>query len=209
MLKSIVFGLAVLSAVPASAQPYRGGPGPRAMERAGDRADVARSHAQLQDDKRDLMRFQMTLNAFDAAVAQRDLNGVRNALWSFIQQGEAEVQEQRRETWQAAGEANRSAREANRDRTFRDARNAADDQRDFQNERAELREEWNLLQELKRTHQAQFAWGPQVPILVRARQVMSRFVDLARIEVARSRQELREDRRELREDRRGGPGWRR
>lgn len=209
MLKSIVFGLAVLSAVPASAQPYRGGPGPRPGERAADRADIARSQRQLQDDRRDLVRFQNTLSAFDVAVANRDLVAMRAALWSFIQQGEAEVNEQRRETIQAAGEANRSAHEARRDGTLRDAVNAADDRRDFQNERAELREEWNLLQELKRTHQAQFAWGPQVPILIRARQVMVRFVELARVEVARSRQELREDRRELREDRRGGPGWRR
>ena len=90
----------------------------------------------------------------------------------------------------------------NRDGTFRDAVNAADDRRDFRNERAELIEENNLLIELERTASAELTWGPQMQILVRARQIMTRFIDLSRIELARSRQELREDRRELREDRR-------
>ena len=61
----------------------------------------------------------------------------------------------------------------------------------------------NLLGELERTVAAEYAWGPQVQILIRARQIMVRFVDLARAELQRSRTELREDKRELREDRRG------
>lgn len=208
-LKHAAFGLVILSATPALAQPYGQpyAPGPRGRgggwgERAADRADANRSRAQLQDDWRDLQRFQMTLSAFDQAVGRRDAYGVRASLNSFVQQGRAEVAEQQRETRQAAHEAMRSNREAYRDRTYRDAANAADDRRDFQNERAELIEERNLLIELERTASAEYAWGPQVPILMRARQIMSRFIDLARIEVARSRQELREDRRELREDRR-------
>jgi hypothetical protein len=194
-----VFGLVILSAATACAQPR----GPRGrFERAADRADVNRSNAQLMDDRRDLQRFQMTLNAFDAAWQRRDGVGVRAALQSFVQQGRMEVAEQQRETQQAAREAMRSGREARRDGTFRDAMNAADDRRDFRNERAELIEENNLLIELERTANAELTWGPQMQILVRARQIMTRFIDLARIELARSRQELREDRRELREDRR-------
>lgn len=209
MLKSIVFGLAVLSAVPASAQPYRGGPGPRAMERAGDRREVARSQNQLRDDVRDLVRFQNTLAAFEEAWRRQDMAGVHGALQSFVQQGRMEVAEQRRETVQAVNEANRSANEAWRDRSRKDVRDARDDQRDARRESRELQEEESLLAELERTNQATWTFGPQVPILVRARQVMTRFVQLAQIEVNRSRQEVREDRRELREDRRGGPGWRR
>lgn len=195
----LVFGLVLLSAATAYAQPR----GPRGrFERQMDRADVARSSAQLADDRRDLQRFQMTLAAFDGAWQRRDAMGLRAALQSFVQQGRMEVAEQQRETQQAAREAMRSNNEARRDRTFRDAMNAADDRRDFRNERAELIEENNLLIELERTTNAELTWGPQMPILVRARQIMVRFIDLARMELARSRQELREDRRELREDRR-------
>jgi hypothetical protein len=155
------------------------------------------------DDRRDLARFQATLNAFDAAVARRDAVGVRAALTSFVQQGRAEVAEQSRETAQAQREVARSGAELMRDRNGRDARNLRDDRRDAARENAALAEEQNLLAELERTVAAEYAWGPQVPILARARQVMDRFVVLARAELQRSKAEVREDRRELREDRRG------
>lgn len=54
----------------ASAQPMPGRQ--RQAELRRDRAEVTRSAAQVRDDQRDLARFQMTLNAFDAAVARRD-----------------------------------------------------------------------------------------------------------------------------------------
>lgn len=193
--------LLLLSAQVASAQPRPGHQ--RRAELHHDRADAARSAAQVADDRRDLARFQATLNAFDAAVARRDAVGVRAALTSFVQQGRVEVAEQSREAAQAQREVARSGAELMRDRNGRDARNLRDDRRDAARENAALAEEQNLLAELERTVAAEYAWGPQVPILVRARQVMDRFVVLARAELQRSKAEVREDRRELREDRRG------
>ncbi len=193
--------LLLLSAQVASAQPRPGHQ--RRAELHHDRADAARSAAQVADDRRDLARFQATLNAFDAAVARRDAVGVRAALTSFVQQGRVEVAEQSREAAQAQREVARSGAELMRDRNGRDARNLRDDRRDAARENAALAEEQNLLAELERTVAAEYAWGPQVPILARARQVMDRFVVLARAELQRSKAEVREDRRELREDRRG------
>ncbi len=196
-----VTAVLLLSAHAAFAQPMPGPP--RRGELRRDRAEVGRSAHQVQDDKRDLARFQNTLNAFDAAVGRQDTNGVRAALGSFVQQGRAEVAEQSREVGQANREVGRSGGELMRDRNMKDARDLRDDQRDAARERGALAEEQQLLGELERTVAAQYVWGPQVPILVRARQIMVRFVELARAELQRSRNELREDRRELREDRRG------
>ncbi len=193
--------LLLISSQTASAQPMPGRP--RQAELRHDRGEAARSAAQVQDDKRDLMRFQATLNAFDQAVARRDTMGVRGALTSFVQQGRAEVAEQTRELNQAQREVVRSGAELMRDRNRKDARDLRDDRRDAARENAALVEEQNLLGELERTVAAEYAWGPQVQILIRARQIMVRFVELARAELQRSRTELREDKRELREDRRG------
>lgn len=192
----VLSGFILLSTATAIAQPGR-------MERAGDRADAARSAGQAADDRRDLIRFEKTLAAFEDAWRRSDAGGIRGSLRSFMQQGRAEVAEQRRETVQASNEAARSANEARRDGTRRDARDARDDRRDAAKERQELVEETNLLNELERTAAAEWAMGPQVQVLVRARQIMQRFVQLARVELQRSKQEVREDRRELREDRRG------
>ena len=90
----------------ASAQPMPGRQ--RQTELRHDRMEVHRDKAQIADDRRDLIRFQNTLNAFDAAVARRDAMGVRAALTSFVQQGRAEVNEQTREVGQANREAMRS-----------------------------------------------------------------------------------------------------
>ena len=193
--------LVLLGSQVAAAQPMPGRQ--RQGELRRDRGEVARSNAQVNDDRRDLARFQATLKAFDDAVVLRNTGAVRAALSSFVQQGRAEVAEQTRETRQANREVGRSAAELNRDRNVRDARNLQDDRRDAARESAALNEEQNLLAELERTAAAEYAWGPQMPILVRARQIMVRFVELARAELARSRGEVREDRRELREDRRG------
>lgn len=196
MRNYILCGFVLLTTTAATAQPRR-------VERAGDRVEAARSGNALADDRRDLARFERTLATFEDAWRRGDAAGVRVALRNFAQQGRAEVAEQRRETVQAGNEAARSAAEARRDGTRKDARDARDDRRDAAKERAELVEETNLLNELERTVAAEWAVGPQVQILVRARQIMQRFVVLARAEVQRSKQELREDRRELREDRRG------
>lgn len=201
MRKLTLAFLLLFASPPVQAQPMPGRQ--RQAELRHDRVDAARSAAQVRDDQRDLARFQVTMTAFDAAVARRDAAGVRAALHSFVQQGRAEVAEQTRETAQANREVVRSAAELRRDRNVKDARDLRDDRRDAARERAELVEERNLLAELERTAAAEFVFGPQVPILVRAREVMARFVTLARQEVQRSRTELREDRRELREDRRG------
>lgn len=200
----------------AGAQPYPA----RRVERNASAVEAQRSGAKVADDRRDLQRFQMTLQAFDAAMARRDQVGVRNALRSFVQQGRAEVAEQRRETIQAQNEAARSAAEVRRDvrnpgpggrhELRDDRRDARDDRRDARQERAELAREEALLAQLERAAAAEFRWGPQVPVLRDARQAMVQFVELARIELQRSRQELREDRRELREDQRNlrrGPGY--
>lgn len=196
MRNLVLSGIILLSATTSLAQPRR-------VERAIDRADAARSQNQVRDDARDLARFERTLAGFEDAWRRGDGVGVRNALRSFLQQGRAEVSEQRRETVQANNEAARSGFEARRDGTRKDFRDARDDRRDAMKERAELIEETNLLNELERTVAAEWAVGPQVQILVRARQIMQRFVQLARVELQRSVQEAREDRRELREDRRG------
>lgn len=196
MRNLVLSGVILLSATTSVAQPGR-------VERAIDRADAARSQNQARDDLRDLVRFEKTLAAFEDAWRRGDANGIRGSLRSFLQQGRAEVAEQRRETVQASNEAARSGFEARRDGTRRDARDARDDRRDAMKERAELIEETNLLGELERTAAAEWAVGPQTQVLLRARQIMQRFVQLARVELQRSRQEVREDRRELREDRRG------
>ncbi len=185
----------------ASAQPMPGRQ--RQAELRHDRMAVQRDKAQIADDRRDLIRFQNTLNAFDAAVGRRDAAGVRAALTSFVQQGRAEVAEQSREVGQANREAMRSGAELARDQNRKDARDLRDDRRDAMKESAALIEERNLLAELERATAAEYAWGPQIPILTRSREVMVRFVELARAELQRSKTELREDRRELREDRRG------
>ncbi len=180
----------------AQAQPMR------RMERNADRADVARSAHQLQDDMRDLQNFRATLAAFDMAWQRRDAVGVNSALNSFVSQGRAEVAEQQRETMQAQNEAQRSNWEARRDRTWKDARDARDDRRDAREERQELRQEMAALNELERAVAATYQWGPNTPALMNARQAMQRFIRLAEQEVRRSRRELREDQRELREDQR-------
>ena len=56
-----------------------------------------------------------------------------------------------------------------RDQNRKDARDARDDRRDAMKESAALVEERNLLAELERSTAAEYAWGPQVPILVRSR----------------------------------------
>ena len=185
-------GLGAL-AQPAFAQPW---------ERAQSRAEVHRSQAQLHDDIRDLQRFRQALWAFDNAVARRDLMGIRAALNSFVQQGRIEVAEQQRETHQAFREAQRSRHEAYRDRTWKDHRDAIDDQRDARSEQIELQQEIAALNELERAASAQYTFGPGPGILARARDAMVRFVQLAEIEVRKSHRELREDLRELREDQR-------
>jgi hypothetical protein len=206
MLKQILCGTVLMSSIlladGASAQPRR-------WEAAGSRNEVGRSARQLNDDIRDLQRFEATLAAYDDAWRRRDLGSLRAALQSFVAQGRIEVAEQQRETRQAFNEARRSNWEARRDGTFKDHRDAQDDRRDAFKERQELMMEAQALNDLERAAAANFAWGPSVPILINARQAMLRFIQLARVEVRRSHRELREDVREMREDnrdyRRGGP----
>ncbi len=205
MYKSSLYGLcgtvlfsAILAAGSASAQPMRH------IDRDGSRGEVGRSARQLQDDMRDLQRFRMTLGAFDDALRRRDPNQLRGALQSFVAQGRAEVAEQQRETQQAFREARRSNWEAQRDRTWKDARDARDDRRDAMQERAELQQEIAALNELERAAAAEINWGPRMGVIQSARQAMLRFIQLAEIEVQRSRRELHEDVREMREDNRDG-----
>lgn len=108
--------LVLLGSQVASAQPMPGRQ--RQVELRRDRGEVARSTAQVNDDRRDLARFQATLKAFDDAVVLRNTGAVRAALSSFVQQGRAEVAEQTRETRQANREVGRSAAELNRDRNL-------------------------------------------------------------------------------------------
>lgn len=183
--------------------------GGRRHERNASAWEANRSAAQLHDDVRDLRRFQRTLAAFDDAWRRQDAYGVRAALQSFVAQGRAEVAEQQRETHQAANEARRSQHEAWRDQSGRDRRDARDDRRDFRRESAELAQESALLNELERAAAAELAVGPRMPVLVRAREAMVRFIQLAEIEVRRSHRELREDNRELREDQRNMRRYRR
>lgn len=199
MYRQIVAGVSLFSSLlladSASAQPRR-------WERDRSRAEVGRSAAQLQDDIRDLQRFRATHANFEDAWRRQDLNGVRNALRSFVFQGRAEVAEQQRETAQSYREAERSSRELYRDGTRKDFRDAQDDRRDAQRERIELTQEIAALNELERAASAAFTFGPSVPVLVQARDAMLRFIQLAEVEVRRSRRELHEDVRELREDNR-------
>jgi hypothetical protein len=197
MFKLIVPAVLLFTAATAAAQP-----GWRRGERNAQAVETDRSARRLGDDMRDLQRFEMTLQAFDAAMARRDPIGVRQALQSFVQQGRIEVGEQRRETMQAMGEAQRSRNEAWRDRNPRDRYDARDDRRDARNERVELIQEEAALAELERAAAAEVNFGPRFGVLQAARSAMVRFVQLARVEVRRSHQELREDRRELREDQR-------
>lgn len=199
MYKQIIAGVSLLASMlfvdSASAQPRR-------WERDRSRSEVGRSAAQLQDDIRDLQRFRATHANFEDAWRRSDLIGVRNALRSFVFQGRAEVAEQQRETAQAFRESQRSNREFARDGSRKDFRDAQDDRRDAQRERAELVQEAAALNELERAASAAFTFGPSVPVLVQAREAMLRFIQLAEVEVRRSRRELHEDVRELREDNR-------
>lgn len=199
MYKQIIAGVSLFSSLlladSASAQPRR-------WERDRSRVEAGRSAGQLQDDVRDLQRFRATHAAFEDAWRRQDLNGVRSALRSFVFQGRAEVAEQQRETSQAYREADRSNREFYRDGGRRDFRDAQDDRRDAQRERVELAQEIAALNELERAASATFTFGPSVPALVQARDAMIRFIQLAEVEVRRSRRELHEDVRELREDNR-------
>jgi hypothetical protein len=92
--------LILLGSQVAAAQPMPGRQ--RQGELRRDRGEVARSNAQVNDDRRDLARFQATLKAFDDAVVLRNTGAVRAALSSFVQQGRAEVAEQTRETQPSA-----------------------------------------------------------------------------------------------------------
>lgn len=199
MYKQIVAGVSLLSSLliadSASAQPRR-------WERERGRAEVGRSAAQLQDDVRDLQRFRATHASFEDAWRRQDLIGVRNALRSFVFQGRAEVAEQQREAGQSFREAQRSNREFARDGSRKDFRDAQDDRRDAYRDRVELAQEAAALNELERAASAAFTFGPSVPVLVQARDAMLRFIQLAEVEVRRSRRELHEDVRELREDNR-------
>lgn len=209
MYRKLLVGSALLSSLLsantlfAQPRPYGGGYGD------GGRGEVRHSSNQLRDDIHDLRRFQMTLAAFEDAWRRSDIGALRGALRSFVMQGRAEVAEQQRETMQAYREARRSGNEARRDGTYKDYRDAQDDRRDAYEERAALGQERAALAELERAAQAEFAWGPSVPVLVNARQAMQRFIQLAQNEVQRSAREMREDVRERREDnrdyRRGGP----
>lgn len=199
MYKQIIAGVSLVSSIlladSATAQPRR-------WERDRSRNEVGRSAAQLQDDIRDLQRFRTTHANFEDAWRRSDLIGVRSALRSFVFQGRAEVAEQQREAAQAFRESQRSNREFVRDGSRKDFRDAQDDRRDAQRERIELAQETAALNELERAAAAAFTFGPSVPVLVQAREAMLRFIQLAEVEVRRSRRELHEDVRELREDNR-------
>lgn len=198
---SALFATLTLTATAAHAQ-YA----PRVVERNRSAGEAARSAARVRDDARDLARFDATLRAFDDAMRRRDPVAVRGTLQSFVGQARAELVEQQRETAQAHNEAARSRVEVRGDRRGPgrrdDRRDARDDVRDARQEERALQEETALVNELERLAGAEVSFGPQAGIVVRARQAMVRFTQLAAEELRRSQRELREDNRELREDNR-------
>jgi len=214
--KLALFGLAVALYLPtaaaeAEAQPWRGGQGTYSNVQR-DRREVGRSVRQLNDDLWDLEQFRQTLAQFDGAAARGDAYGMTGALQRFLVQGRTEVAEQRRETWQAAHEAERSFRDASYGGPRGGRRQAWDDARDFRHERLELAQEEAALAELERANAAAATYGLAPHLVQSIRQAMGRFIQLAEVEVRRSRHELREDIHQLREDRwsaRQSSPWRR
>lgn len=186
--RTALFGLGLLFATllpaAASAQPY----GPRQ-----GRFESMRTAGQLADDSRDQRRFENTAARFDFAVQRGDLAGAHAALNSFLMQGRIEVEEQRRETLQAAREASYSQHQAWRDPSWRGQQKAWDDRRDLAQERAALGQELQALRELEQAAASASMYGLQPQIADAARMAMQRFIQLATAEMYRTQRELRED----------------
>ncbi len=179
---------------------------PQPTEVQEDRAELADSQQDLQDDRVDLAKLNDIVEDWHRARKNDNRALERQAddrLARWIRQ---ELAEDVGEVQESREEAHRSATDDDATRPGDDKRDAADDRRDAQAAKGEAARTRAIARELRQI-QPRFDNGTaQAPLYSQKSELLRELQGIARRELQRSKEERAEDVQEVREDTRGGQG---